>query len=288
MESFNFAALMSQEISKAKPASSSSADGQPTKYLKRAELEKQREAAYRAEQQALQATKQEKLAQKRKMEEEEVERARVRAEKRARLAEESRRLNLEQEAREERARRRRLGLPELEPSKDDERRPDDEEAELDDAELVTRLRRMGEPVQLFGETHKQKIRRYRRLVTATTSGFTTLEPVPEEDMKVDQVPTDPEGKRYLYRQLASYFTMVLKEWDATLAARPTEVKESFQGKAATNALVQSRENMKPLFRKFEKGDLDILDAVVEIVKAAQERRYVDANDAYLRLSIGKA
>jgi pre-mRNA-splicing factor 18 len=27
---------------------------------------------------------------------------------------------------------------------------------------------------------------------------------------------------------------------------------------------------------------------VEIVKAAQERRYVDANDGYLRLSIGKA
>jgi len=28
--------------------------------------------------------------------------------------------------------------------------------------------------------------------------------------------------------------------------------------------------------------------MLEIVKAAQERRYVDANDGYLRLSIGKA
>lgn len=28
--------------------------------------------------------------------------------------------------------------------------------------------------------------------------------------------------------------------------------------------------------------------IVEIVKALQERRYVDANDGYLRLSIGKA
>lgn len=45
-----------------------------------------------------------------------------------------------------------------------------------------------------------------------------------------------------------------------------------------------------LFRKFEKRMLDesILKAIVEIVKAAQERRYVDANDGYLRLSIGKA
>ena len=31
-----------------------------------------------------------------------------------------------------------------------------------------------------------------------------------------------------------------------------------------------------------------MPGVLEIVHAAQERRYVDANDAYLRLSIGKA
>lgn len=45
-----------------------------------------------------------------------------------------------------------------------------------------------------------------------------------------------------------------------------------------------------LFRKFEQGDLDdsLLAPIVEIVQAAQERRYVDANDGYLRLSIGKA
>jgi pre-mRNA-splicing factor 18 len=45
-----------------------------------------------------------------------------------------------------------------------------------------------------------------------------------------------------------------------------------------------------LFRKFEKGDLDddILEPIVKIVKAAQERRYVDANNGYLELSIGRA
>jgi pre-mRNA-splicing factor 18 len=45
-----------------------------------------------------------------------------------------------------------------------------------------------------------------------------------------------------------------------------------------------------LFRRLEDGSIDekIVPAIVEIVHAAQERRYVDANDAYLRLSIGKA
>jgi pre-mRNA-splicing factor 18 len=48
--------------------------------------------------------------------------------------------------------------------------------------------------------------------------------------------------------------------------------------------------MRPLFKKLEKFDLadSILEPVVEIVLAAQERRYVDANDGYLRLSIGNA
>jgi pre-mRNA-splicing factor 18 len=46
--------------------------------------------------------------------------------------------------------------------------------------------------------------------------------------------------------------------------------------------------VRPLFKKFEKGDVEqgVLEPVVEIVWCAQERRYVDANDSYLRLSIG--
>lgn len=48
--------------------------------------------------------------------------------------------------------------------------------------------------------------------------------------------------------------------------------------------------MTPLFRKLEKFDLsdNVLKQIVEITHKAQLRRYVDANDAYLRLSIGKA
>ncbi|KAI9778124.1 MAG: mRNA splicing protein prp18 [Peltula sp. TS41687] len=283
----DFAALMSSEIAKAKPSPSSSSSTAGGQYLKRAELEKRREAAYLVEKEALRATKEEKALKKRKLEEEAAERTRVIEQKRARLAEDSRKRRLEEEARTESARRKRLGLPDAPLTEEEKPTPGDPE-DLDDAELALRLRQLGEPVQLFGETRKQKLRRYKHLVAQPTTTLTTLELLPEESTKVDTVPTDGEGKRYLYRQLASYFTMVLREWESALEARPTEIKESFQGKAASKAFLQSKENMKPLFRKFEKGDLDILDAVVEIVKATQERRYVDANDAYLRLSIGKA
>jgi len=310
----DFASLMAKEISKAKqsaipPTSTgdSSGNGQEKKYIRRGELEAAREKAYYEEQEKLRREREERLAQKRKLEEEEAERKREREAKMRRLAEESRKRREAEEAAKERERRRRLGLPELPPkpaseegsSKEGTPLPEDEE-DIPDDELIQKLREMDEPAKLFGESHQARLRRYRRLVRRSLTPQqrlsegpipTTLELVPEAEMKVPRhVPKDAEGRKFLFRQLASYFTLVLKEWEIAMSKRDQTVKQSFQGRQAYNAMVQSRENMKPLFRKFEKGDLEdsILEAVVEIVFHAQERRYVDANDAYLRLSIGKA
>ncbi|KAK0113182.1 mRNA splicing protein prp18 [Cadophora gregata] len=280
----DFAALMNQAISKANPNSSS--EPEPSKkYLKRAELEEERRQKYLAEQRALEAEKEAKLKLKRKREEEEAEAKQAREEKRRKLAEESRRRREEQEAEEERARRKRLGLPELVEEASEEVEIDD----VKDEELVKNLREMGQPITLFGESHKQRLRRFRKLGVVMTTGPipTSLELVEEKDMKVNIVPKGEAERKFLFRQLASYFTMILKEWETALEQ---EKRDTFASKAAYNAMAQSKENMTPLFRKFEKGDVDegVLEPIVEIVKAAQERRYVDANDGYLRLSIGKA
>ena len=229
---------------------------------------------------------------------------REREEKRRRLAEESRTKREEEEDRKERARRKRLGLPDLPPKelegRDGAAADGEEEADVPEDELLAKLRALGEPAILFGEVHKQRLKRYAKLaakalappVTLTTGPIpTTLALVPEAEMKVPAaLPTSASERAFVFRQLASYFTMVLTEWAVALDQRPEAVKESFQGKQAYGAMVQSRENMRPLFKKFEKGELEegILEPVVEIVRAAQERKYVDANDGYLRLSIGKA
>ncbi|KAI1772508.1 hypothetical protein F4818DRAFT_174156 [Hypoxylon cercidicola] len=293
----DFAALMSKEIAKAKPTDEPSAG---KKYMRRSEAEAQREAAYRAEQKALEEKRAARAAEKRKREEDAADEARAREDKRRRLEEETRRRRQEQAAEEERQRRKRLGLPEL-PAEDGTSREGSEgadgEDDMPDAQLAARLRELGHPVTLFGESHRARLRRYRKLTTVVTAGPipTTLQLVDEKDMKVDAaaIPQDRAGRAYLFRQLASYFTMVLREWEAALArerrSRSRE-EETFASKAAVSAMVSSRDNMVPLFRKFEKGELDddVLKPVVEIVQAAQERRYVDANDGYLRLSIGKA
>ncbi|KAE8848755.1 hypothetical protein HRS9122_02771 [Pyrenophora teres f. teres] len=271
-------------------------------FAKLIEIEAQRQAAYVAEQEAAEKARKERLEKKRKAEEDEAEREAERREKRMRMAEESRRIREEEEEAEERRRRKRLGLPDLPPKKkdgDEEGTPIPEDEDVPDEELVAKLRALQEPARLFGETHKQRLKRYKKRVGADSLAAimtdgpipTTLQLVPEKDMKVKLgIPKDKEGREFLFRQLASYFTMVLKEWNITLARRDQDVKESYQGKQAYAAMVQARENMRPLFKKLEKADLpdSIVEPVVEIVHAAQERRYVDANDGYLRLSIGKA
>jgi pre-mRNA-splicing factor 18 len=235
----DFASLMSKEIAKARPKSP--AEEPSKKYSKRAGLEAEREAKYLAEKKAIEAEREAKLAQKRKREEDEAEANRIREEKRRKLAEESRRRREEREAEEERLRRKKLGLPELVKEKSEEVEVDD----IEDAQLIEKLRAMGQPSKLFGESHKQRLRRFRKLGVVMTSGPipTSLELVDEKDMKVDTVPTDDEGKKYLFRQLASYFTMVLKEWEQAL---DKEKRDTFASKAAYNAMVQSKENLTPV------------------------------------------
>jgi pre-mRNA-splicing factor 18 len=304
----DFAALMSKEISKAKGPAASKASAtkdkeaptEPTKkYLRRGDLEAARVAAYNEEQERLQREREERLSTKRKLEEEEAERKRDREEKKRKLAEESKKRREEEEDKKERERRRKLGLPELPARGETPASEDAEEEDIDEEELTEKLRELEEPARLFGENHRARLRRYRRLVkrAATLQKLsdgpipTILEPVPGGQMIIGaKPPKDQDGRQFLFRQLASYFNMVLSEWELALAKRDVTVRQSFQGKQAHNAMVQSRENMKPLFRRFEKGDLEdgLLEPIVEIVHKAQQRRYVDANDAYLRVSIGKA
>ena len=189
--------------------------------------------------------------------------------------------------------------PSRTPSEDPEKQQDGGEEDISDDELISKLRGLGEPARLFGESHEARLRRYRRLLRKSKEQKqlskgpipTTLELVPEAEMKVPKkLPKEPEARKFIYRQLASFFTMVLEEWEIMLDKRDLAVKESRQGRQAYTAMVQARESMKPLFALFERGDVEeaILEGIVEIVHCAQERRYVDASDAYLRLSIGKA
>ena len=293
----DFASLMKSQIA----ASKNPGSGEGKKYLKRSEVEAQRQEAYQKEQEEAEIARIERLEKKRKRDDEETERKAEREEKKARLAIESKRIREQEEEAEDRARRKRLGLPELikEKSESADAGLEPGQEDVPDDELQAKLKEMGEPRILFGETHVQRLRRWRRLNEKALAPKlsdgpipTSLELLEEKDMKIPTaLPADGTERKYLHRQLASYFDLVLREWQNALARRPREVKESFAGKQAANNFVSARENLRPLFKKLENPkDLhdDILKAVMEVVHLAQLKRYVHANDAYLRLSIGKA
>lgn len=232
----DFDSLMSAELSK--PA--------PKKSVRRADIEAERRAAYEAEQKAVEEKREATRAAKRKAEEEAEGEKREREEKRARLGEVSRKRREEEEKEEERKRRKRLGLPELKEEEVEEEPLGEDEEDVSEGELVEKLRMLGEPVVLFGEGHAERVRRYKRLGTVVTNGPvpTTLELLEEKDMKVGgKVPEDKEGRRYLFRQLASYFTLVLSEYEKAMEG---EKKDTMTSRSAYNAMVQTRDNMKPV------------------------------------------
>lgn len=315
---------MSAQISKSQSKTPSSATKPTTttatnsKYLKRAEVEAAREATYLAEQAARESERIAKGDKKRQLEEDAAEQKREREVKRQRLAEESKRRAAEEEEKKERERRKRIGLPDL-PTATEKEEGDAEEGislaevgeDIEEEELIVKLRTLDEPARLFGETHAQRLNRYYRLQNpqtavdaATKAAFTDgpiptiLEPVAEVDMKVpSSLPpeTDLAARLLLARQLTSWFTLILKAWASALATRTEATKRTLTGQAAANSMTQALAHLTPLFRKLEKLPKDpsqlpddLLEPMVEIVRAAQERRYVDANDGYLRLSIGKA
>ncbi|KAJ9048786.1 hypothetical protein DSO57_1031349 [Entomophthora muscae] len=87
-----------------------------------------------------------------------------------------------------------------------------------------------------------------------------------------------------------FFKRALREWESDLDIRSEDVKRSQQGKTNAAIQIQAADYMRPFFRQLKKKtlDSDVLALIAEICIRLQEREYLKANDAYLRLSIGNA
>ncbi|GAA5805987.1 hypothetical protein HPULCUR_011514 [Helicostylum pulchrum] len=262
------------------------------KYVSRAELERIREEEYR----------------KKEKEREEKER-----QKKARLEEE-----------EEKKRKHELDRQTAIAEEKAKDQPEEviEAFNISREECVRRLRAMGQPIRLFGETDKQCKVRLRALeLMDEQSGdqgrndfMRTLEEM-ETNMRLDDLkqkggPVDDKKKikkttlvvepieigllqtdiDKLYSQIYAYFAHTLEEWEEAMADRPEEEKRSGPGKRAAVLQKQTAEYIKPLMRQLKKRTLepDILARVAEIAQRMQVRLYRDAQDAYLQLSIGNA
>ena len=80
------------------------------------------------------------------------------------------------------------------------------------------------------------------------------------------------------------------EWKDELSARSDEEKSSKKGKIDSTVHEQTQEYIKPFFNHLRNDTMppDVAEKIAEISEKLQQREYVQANDAYLRLSIGNA
>jgi pre-mRNA-splicing factor 18 len=188
-----------------------------------------------------------------------------------------------------------------------------------DEEVISRLRELGEPINLFAETSEARKERLEaaelkavverkkkaRQEAAKLDDTPELEPLetlsPDaEELKLDlsDFKKNPEK---LQAKLYRYFKVMCQEWTKSIHERDPEVKNSREGIAALNIQQSCIEDFRPLFKALKRKvsspprranqknlEYDIIPLLTEIFYYAQQRDYLQASDAYYKLSIGNA
>ncbi|KAI8600451.1 Prp18 domain-containing protein, partial [Dissophora ornata] len=314
--------LIEATLAQKRSAIESATGGNKKKYIRRGDIEKQREQEYLAEQERERKAKEEK---EQKLKEEKEAKRKQDAATKASLS----------------------STTSLTPSSDDSTSSlspaipstttaDGAATTIDDAvasaatfnippeEVVRRLRARGQPIRLFAETDQQRKIRLRALelvedrsegqrndfmralenaetglhmeALGQQGGKDAKEKKPKADLTKDvdtseiSVELLQKDQDKLYILIYTYFKRLLRDWEHDLDQRPDELKRSTSGKLATATQAQSAEYLKPFFKQLRQKSLepDVLMRITEIAELMIKREHMAASDAYLKLSIGNA
>ncbi|ODV98083.1 hypothetical protein PACTADRAFT_31494 [Pachysolen tannophilus NRRL Y-2460] len=152
---------------------------------------------------------------------------------------------------------------------------------ITDEELANGLRSFNEPIKLFGETKIDCIKRLDSLITKRKLIEERKEQLKKElEIDFNIIPTDiRDNKSKVSIQLRSYIKYLLKEWELFISK--TDIEHQ-------SLLVETKKDLVPLLvmlRK-EKIDDDIFITLSTTFQYLQQKDYQNANDSYLKLSIG--
>jgi pre-mRNA-splicing factor 18 len=184
-------------------------------------------------------------------------------------------------------------------------------------EIERKLKLRGEPIRLFAETDRQRMKRLKLLESreedrsgGQRNDFNELllqqdseEPVEVKRQKQQSIDRISDLKDVLINRellikdqrrtrelIETFFQVLLREWQFDLDSRTDEMRKSASGRIASATFEQAKEHLKPFFRMLKKDELpaDILAHITDIVGFLQQKEYIRASDTYLRLSIGNA
>ncbi|GAB5354972.1 hypothetical protein AAMO2058_000165900 [Amorphochlora amoebiformis] len=296
-----FASLLKETASKAsKKRKIMESNGGKKKYRRRGELEEAEEEAAR------------QLREKERIKEEHEK-------EKERKVRELKKINRE---------RKRQGLPPLKKLEEEEVEEEKEE-EIDIKDLLPawevkrRLRIIGHPITLFGETDLDRWKRLKKeelIAHERMAGSMgdkdifrdIMSKEVEEDLK--EIEAEDEGMEKekalrKERQMAKYtkhrpresfssdhkyvlhfFKRMLFEWQDELERRDAEEKRTIKGKMDSATQKQTRQFIKPMFKLLKSNGVsqDVFKHVLTIVVNCEKRNYKLANEAYMMLAIGNA
>jgi pre-mRNA-splicing factor 18 len=192
-------------------------------------------------------------------------------------------------------------------------------------EITNRLRMLGYPIKLFGETTGDRVKRLRKALDEQKNlqaGLSEMEefrlgrghgirnPFLEKDNKTKRTDdhaeaTDHGNKKEgddtkdddneldendPHKRVYKYFKGLIKTWEADLNERPESVKRSVAGRNETKTMKQCKDYIRPLFKlcKNRRVDEGILTKLNRIVSFCLEEEFVKAHDTYIDISIGRA
>ncbi|KAG0285838.1 mRNA splicing protein prp18 [Linnemannia gamsii] len=312
--------LIEAQLAKKRAAVESASGGTKKKYIRRGDLEKQREQEYLAEQERERKAKEDKERQK------ELEREAKRKEKAATSSTDSPTSSAAGSLTADSSSANTPTIPSSEIIDDVHAAAAASAATFNIAteEVVRRLRARGHPIRLFAETDQARKIRLRALelvedrsegqrndfmramenaetglhmeALGQQGGSTTKEKKsksePAKDVDTNEISVELIQKDMdkIYVLIYTYFKRLLREWERDLDQRPDELKRSTPGKLATATQAQSAEYLRPFFKSLRQKSLepDVLMRITEIAELMIKREHMAANDAYLKLSIGNA
>ncbi|RHZ22791.1 hypothetical protein DYB37_007660 [Aphanomyces astaci] len=113
------------------------------------------------------------------------------------------------------------------------------------SDIKKRLRNLGHPVTLFGETAQDRANRLESLIHATEGGEMEIQADKDDkEVETEENKDERSDEMLVYR----YFKTMLSQWELALGQRPETVKRTAQGKIATRTMKQCKDYIRPLFR----------------------------------------
>lgn len=143
----------------------------------------------------------------------------------------------------------------------------------------------------LGQNAIQKREKNAAMNKANAAKFVDIKEKLESEVKVTEAgiyTSGDDGKdQKLIRQ---FLKSILATWAQYLEDRPLQMKISADGKNASATFRQTELYIKPLLKhlKHKSLEIDLIELLTEIMVHLNRREYQMANDAYMRMSIGRA